>query len=112
MDQAGDLNLLAKEARYNAQKFAVRCGVSPRQLRRYFETKHQITTHKWLHELRMRRAVELVRDKTPIKETASELGYKDATHFTHDFTHHFGVAPSKFGGQQPDLGLETKNVRF
>ena len=112
LDQIKDLALLAKEARYNAQALAKLCGVSPRQLHRHIESKHQASPHKYLNELRMRRAVELVRNKTPIKETSIELGYKDPAHFTHDFTHYFGMPPSKFSDRQPDLPLTVKDVRF
>lgn len=112
LDQFHTLALLAKEARYNVSKLARLCGVSPRQLQRHIEGKYQTSPHKWLHNLRMRRAVELVRDKTPIKEAWIELGYKDSAHFTHDFTHYFGLSPTKFSERQPELHLPVKNVRF
>jgi AraC family chitin signaling transcriptional activator len=112
LDQIKDLAPLAKNARYNATTLAKLCGVSPRQLHRHIETKHHTTPHKYLHELRMSRSLELVRDRTPIKEASIELGYKDPAHFTHDFTHYFGMSPSKFAEQQPELLPSVKNVRF
>lgn len=112
LDQIRDWPLLAKKARYNAQALATISGVTPRQLRRYFTIRKQSCPHKWLHTLRIHQAVELICDGTPIKETAFELGYKDAAHFTHDFTGHFGFSPSKFLESRRRLEFAGKNVRF
>jgi transcriptional regulator GlxA family with amidase domain len=97
LDQIKEWANLAKAARYNAQNLAQLCEVSSRQLRRYFKVKMQETSHNWLRTLRMSHATELIRVSTPIKIVAVELGYKDAAHFTHDFTDFFGAPPSRFG---------------
>lgn len=96
LDQISDWTPLARAARYNAQNLAQLCCISPRQLRRYFKKSGHDSSHAWLHALRMRRAVELICDKSSVKEAALELGYKDPGHFTHDFAKYFGVPPSKF----------------
>jgi transcriptional regulator GlxA family with amidase domain len=112
LDQVTDWASLAKGASYKATFLAHSCEMSVRQLTRYFLEKKKCTPHKWLHELRMQRAVELVCDKTPLKVVSIELGYKDPAHFTHDFTNYFGMPPSKFAGRQPELNIPTRNVRF
>ena len=112
LDQIKDWEALAKEAWYCAIKLARIRRVSERQLRRYFQERMHMTPHKWLHELRMRRAFELVRDKTPIKEVAGELGYKDPAHFTHDFKNYYGTPPSKCAFTRTELPPVFKNVRF
>lgn len=112
LDEIKDWALLAKAARYNAEALARLCEISPRQLRRYFKSSGRGAPHEWLHALRMRRAVELICDETPVKETALELGYKDPAHFTHDFTTHFGVSPSKFASAQAGHQPQSTNVRF
>lgn len=96
LDQTRDWVLLAKAARYNVQNLARLCDVSPRHLRRYFKGSRHDSPHTWLHVLRMRHAVELICDKSLVKEAALELGYKDPAHFTHDFAKQFGVPPAKY----------------
>jgi AraC-like DNA-binding protein len=86
--------------------------MSPRQLHRYFEDNSMKTPHKWLHDLRMRRAVELMCDRTSVKAAALELEYKDVAHFSHDFTKYFGVPPSKFTFTETEPSHQTENVRF
>ncbi len=60
----------------------------------------------------MRRAVELIRDQTPVKEVALELGYKDPAHFAHDFKDYFGVSPSCFGLNPAPPVSSRQNVAF
>lgn len=112
LDRVKDWSLFAKEARYCALNLARALDVSPRQLRRYFEIKNWGTPHNWLHKLRMRRAVELICDKTPVKDVWIELGYKEAAHFTHDFKMYFGVPPSKFTSDRLQPPAQAKNVPF
>ena len=85
---------------------------SQRQLRRYFADKHKTTPHKWLHELRMRRAVELLCEGELVRVVTEVLRYKDAAYFTQDFTAHFGICPSKFAEQPPELKFPAKCPLF
>jgi methylphosphotriester-DNA--protein-cysteine methyltransferase len=59
----------------------------------------------------MRRAVELLRDGTPVKRTAYMLGYKEPTSFGHDFKRCFGLAPRKFCMTGGKINA-PKNVAF
>jgi len=103
LDQVTDWAALAKAGHYCAARLALNCGVSPRQLERYFQTKYGVAPHQWLCELRLRTAVELIRDRTMVKEVAIELGYKHAAHFARDFKKCFGVSPSCFGHSPSSL---------
>jgi len=85
----------AHAANYCVETLAQNCGFSARQLERFFASSFGKPPHNRLHALRMRRAIELLRDGCSVKETAYLLGYKDATHLTHDFKKHFGIPPSK-----------------
>lgn len=96
LDQTRDWMLLAKAARYNVQNLARLCDVTPRHLRRHFNSSGRDSPHAWLHVVRMRHAVELICDKSSVKEAALALGYKDPAHFTHDFAKRFGVPPAKY----------------
>lgn len=112
LDKVKEWSHLAKDARYCALTLATVAGVSTRQLRRYFTDKHKTTPHKWLHELRMRRAVELLCESELVRVVSEILCYKDVTHFTHDFTAHFGICPSKFADRQPELKFPAKMSAF
>ena len=112
LDQITDWVALAKAGNYRAAKLASACRVRPRQLERYFETRHHAAPHRWLRALRLRQAVELIRDGTPLKVVSIELGYKDPAHFAHDFKDYFGVCPSGFGQNPPLAVAEKQNVAF
>lgn len=101
LDQVKDRAALAKASNYCALKLALECRVSTRQLERYFRIKYGEPPHQWLWELRLRRAVELIRDQTLMKEVAVELGYKHPTRFARDFKKHFGVSLSRFVHRPP-----------
>jgi transcriptional regulator GlxA family with amidase domain len=96
LEQIKDWSTLAKSAGYSATALAFKCRISTRQLERFFQSKMSHSPHKWLRDLRMRRAVELVGKFVPMKEVAAELCYKDPAHFTRDFKEYFGVPPSRY----------------
>ena len=77
LDHIDDWAKLAGTANYKVGALARVCGVSVRQLFRFFEEKHNRSPHEWLHELRMRRASELLCDKSTAKEVAIKLNYKE-----------------------------------
>ena len=112
LDQVTDWAALAKATRYCAARLAGERGLTTRQLERYFQAKHRETPHHWLRALRLRRAAELIRDHRPLKKVWPELGYKDASHFAHDFKQYFGVSPSAFG-RNPSCPVPIRqNVAF
>ncbi len=90
---------LAEVAGYSATRLARRCGVSLRQLERFFLEKHKQSPHKWLHELRLRRACELMSDGCAVKKAAELLGYRDASYFSHDFKRRYQISPSNFAAR-------------
>jgi AraC-like DNA-binding protein len=99
LDRIKDWAALAKAARYSATSVARQCGVSVRHLDRFFQTRLQKSPHTWLHELRMRRATELICAGSPLKQVAEELCYKGTAHFTRDFKKYFGVTPGQHSQQ-------------
>lgn len=104
LDRIKDWAALAKVARYSATTMARQCGVSQRQLERFFQTRRQTSPHNWLRELRMKRAAELISGESSLKQAVEELGYKDAAHFSHDFKDYFGITPGQYANQ-PGLAL-------
>jgi AraC-like DNA-binding protein len=112
LDHVTDWAMLAVSSKYRVAKLARECEVNPRQLERYFRIRHGAPPHQWMRDLRMRQAVELIRDRTPLKVVATELGYKYPATFTHDFKGYFGVTPSSFS-QNPTLAASARqNVAF
>ena len=92
-----DWETLAQQCRYCVSKLARRCRVSVRELERFTLEEFHQPPHEWLHALRMKRAVELFRDGSLVKEAADLLGYKTRAHLSHDFKQYFGVPPSRCG---------------
>jgi len=112
LDFIRDWPALAKAAGYCSKTIAWQCAVSPRQLERYFQVNMGKPPHQWLRELRMRRAVELICDRTSLKQAAHELCYKDAAHFTRDFKEYFGVTPGRYTTAPAPSSISGQMSRF
>jgi len=85
---------LGQQANWSVTKLAKLCGVSARTLERYFIWKVGKIPKAWLIEQRQRRAMELLRSGCLVKETAAELGYRYAHHFSRAFKVYWGFSPS------------------
>ena len=84
---------LAREAGWSVSRMADQCGVSLRTLERYFLKRMGRSPKVWLAEQRFRRATELLRGGCSIKETAMDIGYKYAHHFSRDFKNYRNSFP-------------------
>jgi AraC-like DNA-binding protein len=84
---------LAKDLNWSASALAKHCGISVRTLQRHFLKTAGKTPKAWLTECRLQRAEELLRSGLTIKETASQLGYKHAHHFSREFKEYWGYCP-------------------
>ena len=87
-------------AQYSSPKLAVQCGISLRQLQRYFHDKHKLKLHQWLTHIRLCHAQKLLLAGTEVKSVASLLGYKQRTHFSRQFKEYFGLSPKQYCRQQ------------
>jgi transcriptional regulator GlxA family with amidase domain len=85
---------LAREAKWSVSALAKKCGVSVRTLERFYLKEIGKCPKAWLSEQRQRRAIELLRGGSSVKETAAYLGYKHATHFSREFKEHRGHSPT------------------
>jgi transcriptional regulator GlxA family with amidase domain len=85
---------LAQQAKWSASALAKKCGITVRTLERYFLRQMNKSPKAWLAEQRQRRAVELLRDGSSVKETATCLGYKQPTNFTRKYKKHWGFCPA------------------
>jgi AraC-like DNA-binding protein len=73
---------LAQKAEWSVAALAKQCTVSVRTLHRHFLMRTGKSTKNWLAEQRQRRALELLRLGSSIKETAYCLGYQQPANFT------------------------------
>jgi AraC-like DNA-binding protein len=72
-------------------------GTSVRTLRRYFQDELGMSWRRFLQELRMARAIELLTLKrTSVTETALEVGFNSVAAFTLAFTSFTGKTPSSY----------------
>ncbi|MBX5470162.1 MAG: helix-turn-helix transcriptional regulator [Thermoleophilaceae bacterium] len=76
---------------------ASRIATSRRQLQRAFAEAGQTTFRSYLAQVRMRRAVELLRaGRMPVREVAMSVGYRQPAQFAKTFRRHHGAPPSSF----------------
>ncbi len=73
------------------------CFVSPSHLTRLFRAQFGKAPYAWLRQIRMERAAELISSgSAPVSAVASQVGYRNASHFVRDFRAYHGVTPGKF----------------
>src|SRR5881392_4258097 len=76
---------------------ARRLATSRRQLRRAFAEAGPTSFRTHLAEVRMRRALEMLREGSmPVREVAGRVGYRQAAQFAKTFRRHHGRPPSSF----------------
>lgn len=72
-------------------------GLSRTQLLKYFSDVFGFSPYKYLRNLRLEKAVILLRDgKVNITEIAFKVGYSSSSHFTKVFKDYYGMPPSKY----------------
>lgn len=90
------LTKIARDGDYKMTSLSERIGVSERHLRRVFEEGIGISPKDWLRQERMVAARSLLREGSPIKEVAIDLGFTTAKMFSRDFQLYHGVKPTDF----------------
>lgn len=97
------LSTLSRECRFNASELCARLGVSERHLRRLFEDGIGIGPKEWFRQERMVVARNLLREDSPIKEVASQLGFANYKNLNREFLAFYGITPSDY--QKRELSL-------
>jgi AraC family transcriptional regulator len=81
----------------SVQRVAAAAGLSPSRLAQVFPRIVGMPIHRYLNELRLRRAVDLLEGgRDSLTDLALELGFSSHSHFTFAFRREFGVAPSEW----------------
>ncbi|WP_340051580.1 AraC family transcriptional regulator [Pseudomonas proteolytica] len=75
-------------------------GVSEYRLKEYFRQVHGISPGRYLLELRMTRARELLAAGYRVSEVAYKVGYQHPNNLTAAFTRHFGHTPKSVCGNR------------
>jgi AraC-like DNA-binding protein len=86
----------AQVAKWSAATLAQDCGVSPRQLQRYFQRQFGRSPQDWLNEERLKAAPPKLLSGQPVKVVASEMGFKQSSHFCREFKTYHKLTPSEF----------------
>src|SRR6266850_5477829 len=98
---------LAQEADFQPSKMAPLCGVSLRQLERFFKEHRHTTPSYWLRQLQCRLGKQLIAEGFSTKATAAELKFGSDSHFCREFKKMFMASPQAFS---PTFIARHKNV--
>ena len=87
---------LAPMAHFDAKEMADLCQLSIRQLERDFHRQFSRPPQDCLNEQRLKAAEQMLLSGQPVKVVASELGYKQTSHFSRQFKLSHQMTPSQF----------------
>lgn len=87
---------LASISHYDVRELAKLCQLSVRQLERDFRRQYACTPRNWLNEQRLKIAGQLLLSGRSIKVVASELGFKQTSHFCRHFKLRHKQTPTQF----------------
>ena len=77
------------------------CGISANYLRRLFEKFYGVSPIKYINNLKIKRATELLTSGLySVSETAFNSGFSDVSHFSRFFKENVGVLPSEYFEQE------------
>ena len=85
---------LATTSQFRLKNLASLCQVSIRTLQRHFRKEYDLAVSEWLREIRLEQARQMLTKADCVKTVCFDLGYKQQSHFTRDFSRRFGMAPS------------------
>lgn len=103
LDRITDWKSLAERAHYNVGDLAIQCGVTERQLRRYFYARFGVSPRAWMCSERLDKARRLLALDTSVKEVAFALGYKHHSSFSRVFRRARHATPRMM--RRPETGI-------
>ena len=85
------------DERLTLRRLGAEVCCSPFHLCRVFKTATGGTVHSWIHQVRLRRALDRVADPAvDLTSVALELGFSSHSHFSNAFRRAFDASPSTF----------------
>ncbi len=75
---------------------AAESGLSPFHLIRVFKAQTGFTPHRYLSQVRVRRAEQLIRQGVDLADTAYEVGFADQSHLNRHFKGIAGITPGAY----------------
>ena len=93
----------------DVELLAGRVFTSRRQLQRAFAEIGETTFRRHLADVRMRRAVQILRRGRPVSEVAAMVGYREPADFAKAFRRHYGRPPSSLLAQQERIPLQSES---
>jgi AraC family transcriptional regulator len=92
------------DGQLTTQTLAAQAGVSASHFRRLFTDSLGMTPHRYVTQLRLQRASELLtQTDVPIARIASECGFDSQSHLTTSFSRVHGLTPARFRRQAASL---------
>ena len=95
MDWVTDWPIRAEKSGYRAGKLAENCGVTLRQLERYFRATKGMLPQHWLDMMQLEKGLRKLKAGGLVKEAASASGQKYVENFTRQFKRCYGVPPTE-----------------
>ena len=71
-------------------------GLSPFHATRLFSASVGMPPHAWRNQLRLSRALGLLRQGMSVTDVAAATGFTDQSHFTRHFKRAYGIAPGRW----------------
>jgi len=87
---------LAQKAESRPATMAAYCGVTLRQLERFFARRFRTTPGHWTRELRCRLARDYIRLGWSDKAVVAELKFANSAHLCHEFQRFYHAPPQSF----------------
>jgi AraC-like DNA-binding protein len=92
----GQWHEMARRAGYKRDRLSALLEICPRQLQRVTLRIFGQSPQEWLDEQRLAAAAGLLRKHRSVKYVSFQLNFKQVSHFSRAFKHHYGVSPAAF----------------
>jgi AraC-like DNA-binding protein len=96
LDTITDWESRAELVSFRVSGLARECGVTDRQLRRYFQCKFGSSPHAWMAVRRLQKVCAFLSRGDLVKEIAVRAGFSRQANFSRHFKRYYNATPSAF----------------